>query len=159
MIIATTPTGTPTSKPTLAPVERSPSLALLEVTAAAEDVVLVEADSDEPELEELAVEEEEKLVEPIVRVGAVRVALAAMSDMISVSVACYRTCNISAHAVGDTEFVTSSTLMDVKEGLSGSGPEASVDVEKTFVRSSLIELPQKRVLPVGLGPRLGVTIL
>lgn len=142
--------------------EGPPLLAPLEVAAAVEDVVLDEADNDESELAELADEEEkeeEELVEPILRVGAAIVASAAMSDMISVSVACHRTCNISAHAVGDTEFVTSSTLMDVKEGLSGSGPEANDDVENTFVRSSPIELPQKRVLPVGLGPRLGFTAL
>jgi hypothetical protein len=156
MIIARTPTGMATPKPIFAPVERPLPPTLLEVAAIADDVVLEDEDrDDEPEVEVLEDEGEE----PVVAGAVVMVALAAMSDMISVSVDCHRTCNISAHAVGVTEAETWSTLMDVKEGLSGSGPEANVEVEKTFVRRPLRELPQKRVLPVGLGPRLGTTAL
>ena len=124
----------PTLRPIFAPVERPLLLpVLLFEFAGAEDGVVLEV---EPEAEELEEEDDdEEPFAPTVAVAIVMVAFAAMSEMISVSVACHRTCINSAHAVGVTEAVTRAIVTDVREGSSGSGPDANVDVENTFVRT------------------------
>lgn len=106
MITARRPTSMPTPRPILATVERPllvPALPL--EVAAGEDVAMLE---DESELKELVEEDndDEGPFAAIVAVGTVMVALAAMSEMISVSVACHRTCINSAHAMGTTEAAT-----------------------------------------------------